>query len=85
MTDNNDTRFPYTYASDYIRSIAGYANGNAILSRSEASKIITGIAKAIGIDDIELAIKLAEYYQLNEDEISAKSAKEFIDSRKIRS
>lgn len=84
MTDNNDTRFPYTYASDYIRSIVGYKYGDTKLSRSEASQIRTGIAKAIGIDDMELAIKLAEYYQLNEDEIAAKSAEDFIRSRKIQ-
>jgi hypothetical protein len=76
---NNDTRFPYTYASDYIRSIVGHRNGNAILSRSEASQIRTGIAKVIGMDDHELAIQLATHYQLHEKEITAKTAKDFID------
>lgn len=78
----SDSRYPYTYANDYVRSLAGYKNGDTTLSRSEASKIRTGIAQAIGMDDMELAMKLSDYYQLNEDEISAKSAKDFIASRK---
>ena len=54
----DDTRYPYTYAADLIRMIP-----DAKLSRSEASRIRQTIAKVIGMDDEELAKKLADYYK----------------------
>lgn len=68
MTD--DTRYPYTYAADFVRSLAGYGDQGAKLSRSDASQIRSGIALAIGMDDAELARKLADHYKANEDEIT---------------
>lgn len=61
-----DNRYPYTYSCDYIRGLAGYDEKGTILSRSEASMIRQGIAKALGIDDEELARKLADYYKATE-------------------
>lgn len=72
-----DTRYPYTYAADYIRSIAGYHENGTKLSRSDASQIRQVIANIIGLDDNVLACKLADYYQANEDEIIQKSVNEF--------
>ena len=40
------------------------------LSRSNASQIRQAVAKAIGMDDEELAKKLADYAQANDDELS---------------
>lgn len=59
-----DPRYPYTYASDYLRDITGKTtNGDAKLSRSDASKIREGVALALGMDDAELARRLADYYK----------------------
>ena len=58
-------RHPYTYAADYIRSLA-----SPNLSRSDASSIRSGIAKVLDIDDYELACKLSTYFQEHEEEIT---------------
>lgn len=57
------SRHPYTYACDFIRSLGPFGENGTVLSRSEASRIRQGIAKAIGMDDEELAIKLSEAEQ----------------------
>lgn len=62
-----DTRYPYTYACDLIRSFVGPG-----LSRSHAAQIRQGIAEAIGMEDSELAGKLADHYlktDLSVDEV----------------
>ncbi len=76
-----DTRHPYTYAADYVRSLAGYGEHGTKLSRSDASQIRGGIAKALGMDDVELANKLADYYKANEDAITDKSVAAFVAAR----
>jgi hypothetical protein len=76
-----DTRYPYTYAADYIRSIAGYNKEGTKLSRLDASQIRSVIAKVIGWNDELLASKLADYYKENEDEIVFKSVNEMISER----
>jgi hypothetical protein len=68
-----DTRYPYTHACDFIRSIAGYGENGAKLSRSDASQIRSKIAEIIEMDDNLLACKLADYYLKNKDEIDNKS------------
>jgi len=55
-----DSRYPYTYAADFIRSYGPFSAEGVVLSRSDASKIREAIAKALGIDDEELAKKLAD-------------------------
>jgi len=72
----NDTRYPYTYACDLVRLFAGYNASGTVLSRSEASKIRQGIAEVLGIDDEELARKFADYYQLHQDDLTAKGLQE---------
>lgn len=79
---SNDTRYPYTYADDYIRAIAGYiqpgmTSGTKIY-RSDASKIIEAIANVIEMPKEELASKLADYYLEHQTEIDEKSSEEFL-------
>jgi hypothetical protein len=80
MNNNNpaDTRYPYTYACDLIRSKGGYNENGIALSRSDASQIRQLFATVLGIDDTELARKLADYYKANEDKITGESLKGFI-------
>ena len=80
MNHTDDTRYPYTYACDYIRSIAGCDENGTKLSRSDASTICKEIANAINMDREELCSKLADHYKKNEDEIAQKSAEEFLRS-----
>ena len=54
-----DTRHPYTYAADFIRALGPVTREGVVLSRADASVIRTGIAKAIGMTDEELATKLS--------------------------
>ena len=58
-------RYPYTYAADYMRTATvdqdDLAAGCSI-SRAQASRIRQAIALAIGMDDDELARKLADQY-----------------------
>ena len=79
----SDTRYPYTYAADFVRGLAGYGEGGTKLSRSDSSQIRQGIAKALGMDDEELARKLADYYKANEEQISSESARQFLTARGI--
>jgi len=76
-----DTRYTYTYAADYVRSLAGYGEHGTKLSRSDASQIRSGIALALGMDDAELARKLADHYKANEDAITDKSVAAFVAAR----
>lgn len=73
-----DTRYPYTYSCDLIRDWAGYNQEGTKLSRSDASKIRHNIADIIGMDDKELAIKLADYYKVNENRLADQAANEFL-------
>lgn len=61
------SRYPYTYAADYLREIALEQKEEVNflspkLSRSDASQIRNAIAETIGIDDHELACKLADAF-----------------------
>lgn len=71
-----DSRYPYTYAADYLRAFGGVDSGGVKMSRSEASQVRCAVAKALGMDDAELAAKLVDYYIANETEISEKSTRE---------
>jgi len=53
-----------------MRSLAGYGENGSKLSRSDASRIRGGIALALGMDDDELACRLADYYNANKDAIT---------------
>lgn len=72
-----DTRYPYTHACDYIRMIAGYNTHGTKISRSDASNIRQEMSKILGIDDEEMANRLADYYLENKDKLAEQSAKDF--------
>ena len=61
----NDPRYPYTYACDYIRRVAGYNSEGTKLSRADASRIRAEIAKVLGMDDSEFSRKLADHFLKN--------------------
>lgn len=75
---HDDPRYPYTYACDYVRSLAGHNQDGTKISRSDASCIRGGIAKALEIKDEDLAKKLADYYLANQDQITESSVKSFL-------
>jgi hypothetical protein len=55
-----DTRYPYTYAADFIRAIPECGSNGVILSRSDAARITERIAEVLGIPKVELCNKLAD-------------------------
>lgn len=74
-----DSRYPYTYAADLIRGVAGYGREGIKLSRADASEIINAIAIATELDDRKtqkLVEDLAKFYLDNEEEIAQKGAAE---------
>lgn len=77
----NDTRYPYTYACDFLRGLAGYGEGGTKLSRADASQVRQGVADALGMPDDELARKLADYYKANQDALTRKSCEAFARSQ----
>jgi hypothetical protein len=76
--DKKDTRYPYTYACDLIRSFSGYDREGCCLSRANASRIQEIVAKIIGMPDEKLAKKLADYYLEHEDELTDASTHELL-------
>lgn len=77
----SDTRYPYTYACDYIRSLVGYVAGGTKLSRSDASHIRTAIAAAIDMNDATLAERLADLELQKTDEQISAQVTEFLSSQ----
>lgn len=75
---SEDSRYPYTYACDFIRSVAGYDAGGTKLSRSDASQIISTIAEINGINERTAFEKLADHYLMHEDELSNKAAQDLV-------
>lgn len=78
MTNQKDSRYPYTYACDLIRMIAGYSSDGSKLSRSDASHIYQKIAEILGMDAEDLAIKLADYFKENEEKLTNDGVNEFM-------
>ena len=67
------SRYPYTEACDAIRVVAGGTPIDGMdgaksphLSRADASEVRAYIASAIGMDDHELACKIADYARTQE-------------------
>jgi hypothetical protein len=85
MSKQEDTRYPYTYSCDLIRSAAGFNAEGTILGRTEASLIRGLFASVLEISDEDLAKKLADYYLKNAEDIAAKDAIEFLKSIRGRS
>lgn len=78
ISHKEDSRYPYTYACDLIRMVAGYSSAGSKLSRLDASLIRTKIAEIIEMDDEELAIKLADYFKENEEKLTNDGVNEFM-------
>jgi hypothetical protein len=63
------TRYPYTMAADLVRSLATKADPELnnlqvpVLSRSHASNIWHTLAQIWGVNEQEVAKKLADHYQ----------------------
>jgi hypothetical protein len=70
------SRYPYTYACDYLRTFGGYDSSGTKMSRGEASQIRQAISAAIGMDDHELACKLADHYIENQKEIDERTTRD---------
>lgn len=62
IMDRTDSRYPYTYAADYLREKIGDDYGRGLISRAAASRVRTLIADACGLDDIHVAEKLADAF-----------------------
>lgn len=58
-----DPRYPYTYACDYIREIVGMGDdGSTKISRADASQIRVVLADIAGLDDEEMAKRIADRF-----------------------
>lgn len=66
-----DSRYPYTYACDMIRRYGPIDRSGVVLSRGDASQIRKGIASALGMDDHDLACKLADAQLAHESDPQA--------------
>jgi hypothetical protein len=56
-----DSRYPYTYAADYLRiNIAGH--GDKLISRAEAAAAQRLIAEAIGVNKVLISESLADKF-----------------------
>lgn len=65
MTTNQPiaTRYPYTYAADYIRSLCDTGEyGEAKISRREAAHIYGTICHIAGVEKEVIAKRLADLY-----------------------
>ena len=82
---SEDSRYPYTYACDFIRGVAGYGEGGTKLSRGDASQIRARIAEIIGMKDDELAKKIADHYLAKGDEITDEAMQAFAKFAKAQS
>lgn len=57
-----NSRYPYTYCADYLRMEIGDDYGKGLPSRAAMSRAKALIAEAIGMDEEELAKKVADKY-----------------------
>jgi hypothetical protein len=76
-----DTRYPYTYADDLIRGVAGYTSGGTKLSRSDASQIIKMVAAAMSLEPRTVCEKLADYHLQHKEALAARAVERFIAAR----
>ena len=69
---SESSRYPYTYACDYIRGMVEVQNQELggiyvpLLSRSQAAKIRHRLSEDLGLDDYAVACKLADLYLTRE-------------------
>jgi hypothetical protein len=64
----SDTRYPYTYACDFVRAhctdwqdIGGTSVAVPTISRSQASQVMHAFEKVFGLTHEEMARKLADF------------------------
>ena len=69
-----DTRYPYTYACDYIRAFGPVSRKGVVLSRSDASQIMKAITKALDMDKRDLACQLADAQLVRQEDPAAVEA-----------
>ena len=55
-------RYPYTYCADYLRIEVGDDHSQGMPSRAAMARAKALIAEAIGMDEEELASKVADKY-----------------------
>lgn len=55
-------RFPYTYAADHIRTILKVDRDDPLVSRAQAARLKSELARILGMDEAELAAKIANDY-----------------------
>ena len=55
----SDSRYPFTYACDYIRMLVGDDYGKGLISRSAAAQMMQIISDALGQTDGHFAIACA--------------------------
>lgn len=69
------SRYPYTYAADYLRGFGGFDRRGTRLSRADASQVRQAVSKALGLDDAEVAERLADYYLAHQTELTIEAGK----------
>ncbi len=57
-----DSRYPYTYACDFIRTVSPWDDNGCILDRSDASNIIELMSLALDMNNETLAEELADTF-----------------------
>ena len=67
----NNARYPYTYAADYLRMSLGRETD---LSRREVSYLLTLIAEASDLDKRQLCCNLADTFIEHENDLVEKTA-----------
>lgn len=72
-----DQRYPYTYACDLIRSLAGYEEKGTKISYADASNIRHRISSILEMSDEDVAKKLADYFLENEEILTDKAVDDF--------
>jgi len=75
-----DSRYPHTYADDYIRGIAGYNQHGTKLSRSDAGEVIKAMCEATGQDYYQVLCALADCELNKTEEDHERQAQEFLAS-----
>ena len=58
----DDSRYPYIHACDFVRNAAPWDESGCTMSRSTASQIRALFSLALGVDDKEVAEKLADAF-----------------------
>ena len=60
----DDTKYPYSYAAEYIRREFGPKDQCLlpVLGVADADKLLTGICRESGMDSRAAAVKLADLY-----------------------